>query len=183
MGAASEARQRKQRGLARHVAWLTSVFQTNSCHHTATSTTAPSCPGCAGLVARVSELERRLSRRPAVPHVSTPGRQCQRAEEASANDGAAVVLPVPWDCTEAPPHNPGKDGTTAADDTAKKEYEYDSHMTDINGDRLVEATSIEHKMIKQAIAAKQEGLEGNQNELNAGLTHCKEEQHLEAGTI
>ena len=58
-GAARRARERKQRGTARHMASLVATFQTSQAHHTshAVSQNPRTCAGCIGLEQRLEILE------------------------------------------------------------------------------------------------------------------------------
>ena len=84
MGAARDARLRKQRSLARHVGWLTGLVQSASSHHAA-SAAAAQRPGCSALQARMAAMEKALARG-YHDHVAAPA-------DSGGGDGVGVADP------------------------------------------------------------------------------------------
>ena len=99
MGAAADARLRKRRSQARHVAWLSGLFQTTSSHHTAggigASTLEQLCAQVVALVDRVKKLEALLEL-PQTDLTTQKGTHVKKEEKDEE-------LPVPWAFPLAPP--------------------------------------------------------------------------------
>ena len=77
MGAAADARQRKSRAQARHVAWLSTLYRQGTSHHTAPG--RGSCQVCAGMESRLAVVG------------AKPG--AQEAEVSEFHASAAVGIP------------------------------------------------------------------------------------------